>query len=366
MREQDSVDNRCGHLGFATHDGTGNVGLTNPVDVEEVLEHITHAERRELVTEGLDGIRGRVHPLGWVALGLFVLGLFFTFATDTDLLLGNMAWWHWLLIVGLGAASLNFTVLDRVRAGIEKLSDFAIDGVGVDVVRGSTASLVVGLLAMVIFSFTHDIEVGITSGFGFALLVGSILMGPVWVLTWGVFMLALYSSLTRYIARFVERDLIIAEISAMSWQVFALIALLGVGYGVREAINPRIDFWWAEFSNRRKALLDFVLHVTLFLPFLIAALRILQPYAKISLGFKRDFSGETDGSWPSGWRVWETWEQQGDAGQLPTGPIQAMIFVAFVLFFLQVLADAIKHGFTLIHREDLGQVPEHDAPMRVE
>ncbi len=232
--------------------------------------------------------------------------------------------------------------------------------------RGTYAALVAAAIAAVVFGLSYDIEVGITSAFGFGLLVASVLMGPVWVLTWGVFLLALYSSLSRYIARFVERDLIIAEVSALSWQTFALIALLGVGYGVREAINPRIDFWWADFSNRRKALLDFTLHVTLFMPFLIAALRILRPYAKLSLGFKRDFSGETDGSWPSGWRVWETWEQQGDAGQLPTGPIQAMIFVAFLLFFLQIFADTIKHGFTLIHREDLGQIPEHDAPMRVE
>ncbi|MFW2383448.1 MAG: TRAP transporter small permease subunit [Acidimicrobiales bacterium] len=342
------------------------MALTTPVDVEDVLEHITASERRELVTDGLPGIVGKVHPLGWVALAIGLLGLFFTFVVDTDFLIGNFLWWHWLLVVAMGVVSTQFAVLDGIRAAIEKLSDWAIRGAGVGVMKGTYASLAAAVFALVVFGFAYDIEVGITSAFGFGLLVGSVLMGPVWVLPWGVFMLALYSSLSRYIARFVERDLIISEISAMSWQVFALIALLGVGYGVREGINPRIDFWWAEFSNRRKALIDFVFHVTLFMPFLIAAMRILQPYAKLSLGFKRDFSGETNGSWPSGWRVWETWEQQGDAGQLPTGPIQAMIFVAFVLFFLQIFADTIKHGFTLIHREDLGQIPEHDAPLRVE
>lgn len=342
------------------------MGLTNPVDVEDVLENITVTERRELVTDGLDGVVGRVHPIGWVALAFGVVALVFTLFIDTDLLIGNLKWWHWLLLLAIGVVSIQFAVLDGVRAAIEKLSDFAIRGAGVGVTTGTYASLVTAAVALITFGIGYDIEVGITSAFGFGLFVGSVLMGPVWVLTWGVFLLALYSSLSRYIARFVERDLIIAEVSAMSWQAFALIALLGVGYGVREGINPRIDFWWADFSNRRKALLDFTLHVTLFMPFLIAALRILQPYAKLSLGFKRDFSGETDGSWPSGWRVWETWEQQGDAGQLPTGPIQAMIFVAFLLFFLQVFAETIKHGFTLIHREDLGQVPEYDAPLRVE
>jgi TRAP-type mannitol/chloroaromatic compound transport system permease small subunit len=346
--------------------GRIQMGLTNPVKVEDVLENITAPERRELVTDGLDGVVGKVHPLGWVALAFGVVALLFTFFTDTDLLIGNLKWWHWLLLVAVGVASTQFALMNGIRAAIEKLSDWAIRGAGVGVVAGTYTALAAAAAAVIVFTIAYDIEVGITSAFGFGLLVASVLMGPVWVLTWGVFMLALYSSLSRYIARFVERDLIISEVSAMSWQAFALIALVGVGYGVKEGVNPRIDFWWADFSNRRKALLDFTLHVTLFMPFLIAAMRILQPYAKLSLGFKRDFSGETNGSWPSGWRVWETWEQQGDAGQLPTGPIQAMIFVAFVLFFLQIFAETIKHGFTLIHREDLGQIPEHDAPLRVE
>ena len=342
------------------------MGLTNPVDVEEVLEHISdHVEKKPLVTDGLDGMWGKVHPLGWVALAIIGLGVVFSIV-GTDYLIGNFAWWHWVLLAAIVAASTQFGVLNGIRAAIEKLSDFAIGGVGVAVVPGAIAALVTFFGAVVIFTSTHDIEVGISAGFGLAALVASVLMGPVWVLTWAVFVLALYSSLSRYIAKFVERDLIISQVSAMSWQAFALIGLTGVGYGVREGINPRIDFWWAEFSNKRKALLDFTLHVTLFIPFLIVALRIFQPYAKVSLGWKRDFSGETNGRWPSGWRVWETWEQQGDAGQLPTGPIQAMIFVAVCLFFLQIVAEVIKHGFTLIDREDLGQVPEQDAPIRVE
>ena len=342
------------------------MALTNPVDVEEVLENISaNVKKKPLVTDGLDGVWGKVHPLGWVAMFIIGLGVVFSLV-GTELLIGNLAWWHWILLAAIVAASTQFAVLDGVRAVIEKLSDFAINGIGVGVVPGATAALITFVAAVVIFTAAYDIEVGIATGFGLATLVGSVLMGPVWVLTWAVFVLALYSSLSRYIARFVERDLIISQVSAMSWQAFALIGLTGIGYGVREGINPRIDFWWAEFSNKRKALLDFGLHVTLFIPFLIVALRIFQPYAKVSLGWKRDFSGETNGRWPSGWKVWETWEQQGDAGQLPTGPIQAMIFVAVCLFFLQIVADTIKDGFTLINREDLGQVPEQDVPIRVE
>jgi len=192
-------------------------------------------------------------------------------------------------------------------------------------------------------------------------------MGPIWVLAWAVFVIALFSSLTRYTAKFVNADLIIAEVSSLGWQAFALIAMLGIGYGVREGVNPRIDFWWAEFSNKKKAWLDFVLHVAFLLPFLLMVGRILFPFAKNTLGFKPDRSGQgLPGRWPSGWRVWETWEQQGDAGQLPVGPIQAMLLVAFMLFTLQIVAEVIKHGFTLIDREDLGGTMTADAPLRVE
>ena len=224
----------------------------------------------------------------------------------------------------------------------------------------------VALASLVLVSARYDSEAGITAAFGFGTAVAAVLMGPIWVLAWAVFILALFSSLSRYIAKFVEADLIIAEVSSLAWQSFAFIALLGVGYGVREGVNPRIDFWWANFSHRTKAWLDFVLHICLFMPFLFMVLRILYPFARNTLGYKPDRSGAGGGEWPEGWRIWETWEQQGDAGQLPVGPVQAMLFVAFIFFSLQILAEVIKHGFTLIKREDMAGIEDSEAPQRIE
>ena len=176
----------------------------------------------------------------------------------------------------------------------------------------------------------------------------------------------LFYVLTRYTARFVEAGIIIGEVNSLGLQLFGMLALLGVGYGVKAGVNPRIDFWWAEFSNRRKAWLDFVLHALLLVPFLWASLRLLHGYAKTNLGFARDFSGETDGSWPASWHVWETWSQAPDAGNLPAGPIRAMIFVGFIMFMLQIISEMIKGGFVLIRREDLAELKIVDAPTRVE
>ena len=180
-----------------------------------------------------------------------------------------------------------------------------------------------------------------------------------WVLAWVVFVLGLFNVITRYLARFIERDIIIGEVFDLQWMMFGALFLLGLNYGVREGVNPRIDFWWAEFSQKTKAWIDLVIHGLLFLPFLFVSIRILWPWTMTSLG--RSF----DGTW-STWRVWEIWEQSGDAGGLPRGPIKFLILLGFVLMFTQVLAEIIKQILVLRDRSDLAGIHAHQAPLRVE
>ena len=250
----------------------------------------------------------RIHPLGWVAVvyaGLAVILMLM----GSEFLLGNLTW-QWLAIAGMLAASFSFAFLDKVRHGIERLS---------------------GVCAAI-----------------------------AWRLTWVVFALQLFNVITRYTNSWFEQDILIGQMTSLAWMSFGMIFLIGVNYGTKAGINPRIDFWWANFHKRTKAWLDFVLHAFLLLPFIITGLRLLRGYAAISLGQKRS------GDWPSGWRVWETWEQSGDADQLPVGPIQAFILIAFVFWGLQVFAELIKTGFVIVGEDELGQISESDAPMRVE
>ncbi len=230
-----------------------------------------------------------------------------------------------------------------------------------------------GLIGLAAFGLTFLIlavvsgwQDGVTVGLGIGLLVAAIALGPLWVIAWGIFIVIFFYVVTRYTARFVEADIIIGEVNSLGLNLFGLLALVGVGYGVKAGVNPRIDFWWADFSNRRKAWLDFILHGLLLVPFLWAALRLLQAYAKTNLGFERDFSGEGDGSWPAGWHIWETWAEASDAGQLPVGPLRAVILIGFLLFLFQVVSEMIKAGFTIIHREDLAELKQVDAPTRIE
>lgn len=180
-----------------------------------------------------------------------------------------------------------------------------------------------------------------------------------WVLAWVIFALGLFNVVTRYVARFISRDIIVGEIFDLQWMLFGALVLLGLSYGVKEGVNPRIDFWWANFSNRTKAIIDLVVHTFLFLPFLIMAMRTLWSWALSGMG--RSF----DGSW-STWKVWEIWEQSTDAGGLARGPIKFMILLGFFLMATQIVAEIIKQILVLMGREDLAGVSVYEAPLRVE
>ncbi len=253
----------------------------------------------------------RVHPLGYVAAGLLVLAIVYHTVLDTKYLIGNLEAWHWVLLVVLLALSSWAPGLNGLRVGIESVA-----------------------------SVTKRISM---------------------FLAWFVFFVQFFNVVTRYGTRYVEQDILIGEATSLAWQSFAALFLLGAAYGIRDGINPRIDFWWANFSDKRKAWIDFVLHAALFLPFVLMAIRILQPYAAISLGRKRD------GTWPSGYRVWETWEQSSDADQLPVGPIKALLLVGFVLIAIQLVAELIKTGFVIANRPHYGfKRLRGDAPQRIE
>jgi TRAP-type mannitol/chloroaromatic compound transport system permease small subunit len=282
-------------------------------DVDAAIEDLESRPQAEAVSVQLDlteASRWGIHPVGWVAVVVFLTAAVFHTVVETKYLIGNFAWWHWVMLFAVLMAAIRPVVLHRVRLIIE----------------GSA-------------SVTKSIA---------------------WILAWLVFGLQLVNVVTRYSNDFVEQDILFGQVVSAAWQSFGLMFLIGINYGVRDGVNPRIDFWWADFKPKTKAWLDFVVHVTLLLPFIWMAIRILAPYAETSLGKRRN------GEWPSGYRVWETWEQSAEADQLPVGPIKAMLLVAFVLFGLQIIAEIIKTGFVMIGDAERGDIRVADAPQRIE
>ena len=251
-----------------------------------------------------------LHPLGWVAAATLVAAVVAHLFTDTSYLIGGFEWWWWILLLGAVALSAWHPGLDRLRRWIEAVP---------------TVTLRIAMF-----------------------------------LAWAVFVLQFFNVITRYGAEYVEQDILFGEVVSLAWQSFGLMFLVAVNAGVRDGVNPRIDFWWTDFSNRTKAALDFGMHTALLLPFVFMSVRILQNYASAALGRRHN------GEWPAGWRVWQSWEEAVDAGGLAVGPIKTMLLVGFALFGLQVLAEVIKTGFVLIGREDYGAVAESDVPQRIE
>ena len=256
----------------------------------------TLRQARPLRQPGLLRQARPLHPVGWVALAIMAVALAAHALTDTERLIGNFHWWHWVALTLTAVLAGSHRALHRVRLGIEAVS---------------SATLPIA-----------------------------------WMLVWVVFGLQLFNVVTRYGNDFVEADILFGQPVSLAWQSFALICLVGINYGVRDGINPRIDFWWAGFSDRFKAALDFMLHTMLLLPFTAMSVRILQGYAATSLGRRHN------GEWPDSWRVWNSWEGSADAGGLPVGPIKVMLLTGFALFGLQVIAEIIKAGFVLVGRYD--------------
>ena len=276
-----------------------------PEDAEKAKEPDTSGDSPALA------IFANYHPAGYAAIAALIAALIGTVAFDTDRLVGNLAILEWVGLVAVIVLAGMPPALNALRKGIELI--------------GSTAGKLV------------------------------------WWMAWLVFFAQLVNVITRYLNPLFEADILIGQVTSIAWQTFALIALIGLPYGVKAAVNPRIDFWWAEWSKRSQAWLDFIMHTFFFLPFLYSINFIIRTSAATSLGQRFG-----DKSWPSGWRVWETWEQSSDADQLPVGPIKAMIFVGFVMFALQIVAEIIKTGFVLMGKSEYADIAEGDEFQRIE
>jgi TRAP-type mannitol/chloroaromatic compound transport system permease small subunit len=137
-----------------------------------------------------------------------------------------------------------------------------------------------------------------------------------------------YNVVGRYVGRSIGVQLSSNSLIEFQWYVFSLIFFLGFAYILKHNVNVRVDFLYAKWNERRKAL---VWGTALFLiPFCIIGIYVtLSPVLK-SWGLK-----------PNG--TFGKWEMSPDPGGLPRAPIKTMIIVAFALLLLQAIAQAIKY-----------------------
>lgn len=128
-----------------------------------------------------------------------------------------------------------------------------LPGGPISVFGGTICGAAAFAITFVAVTIASDWQTGLTSGLAVSIAVASMALGPLWVVSWGIFVVIFVYVVSRYSARYVEANIIVGEVNSLGLQMFALLALLGVGHGVKTSVNPRIDFWWAEFSNKAKA-----------------------------------------------------------------------------------------------------------------
>ncbi len=162
-----------------------------------------------------------------------------------------------------------------------------------------------------------------------------------------LFVVGIVNLVLRYVGRTVGQTLVTNLYVDLQWQLFAVIVLVGLGYGMREGVNPRVDIFSGRWAPRRRAALDVVVHLLLFLPFCAIAVAVTWPFAMTALG--RGF----DGSWQT-WQVWQIWESSANPDGLALGPIKLLLWLGFVALLAQTAAQVIANVFVLVGRADLG------------
>lgn len=168
-----------------------------------------------------------------------------------------------------------------------------------------------------------------------------------------------YNVVARYadreLGQYLGRNLSSNVFIELQWYLYSLVFLMGFAYIMKHEINVRVDFLYAKWPARKKALLDFWGHLLFLVPFCLLGI-----YVTISPVLR---------SWgllPSG--TWGTWELSPDPGGLPRAPLKTMIIVAFVLLLLQAISELIKLWQVIRGREEFLTLEKRDIdkPLRIE
>lgn len=157
----------------------------------------------------------------------------------------------------------------------------------------------------------------------------------------------------RYIGRFIGTRLTSNVIIELQWYLFSIMFFLGFAYILKHNLNVRVDFWYANWPARRRALIDLAGTLLFLIPFCILA--VIVTFNPVMFSWGRLPNGN-----------WGTWEVSPDPDGLPRAPIKSMIIVAFVLLLLQAISQAIKYlaiVTSTVRAEQAEQIEEYHAPV---
>ncbi|WP_245404926.1 TRAP transporter small permease subunit [Leptolyngbya sp. Cla-17] len=156
-----------------------------------------------------------------------------------------------------------------------------------------------------------------------------------------------YNVIARYVGRLIGLKLSSNALIELQWYLFSLMFLLGFAYILKHSANVRVDFLYTHWSEKRRALVDFLGTVFFLIPFCLLGIWVSANPVLQSWGYL------PDGTWGS-------WEVSPDADGLPRAPIKTMIIVAFALLLAQAISQAIKYLAILKGYAQGGQIIQSD------
>lgn len=157
-----------------------------------------------------------------------------------------------------------------------------------------------------------------------------------------------YNVAVRYIGRFIGLQLSSNALIELQWYLFSLLFLFGFAYILKHDQNVRVDFWYANWSERRKTWVNLIGTVLFLIPFCILGLYVTIDPVLASWGRL------PDGTWGS-------WEVSSDAAGLPRAPIKTMVLVGLTMLLLQSIAQVIKYAAILLGYQAISQQVQQDS-----
>lgn len=139
-----------------------------------------------------------------------------------------------------------------------------------------------------------------------------------------------YNVIARYIGRFIGVTLSSNVFIELQWYLFSIVFLLGFAYILKHGENVRVDFLYANLTEKQRSLIDFLGTILFLIPFCVMGIWVTINPVLQSWGYLPD-------------GTWGTWEMSSDANGLPRAPIKTVLPLGLLLLLIQSISQAIKY-----------------------
>jgi TRAP-type mannitol/chloroaromatic compound transport system permease small subunit len=157
-----------------------------------------------------------------------------------------------------------------------------------------------------------------------------------------VIIVGFLNALGGLIGQYVGMKLSSQALIELQWQGFSLLFFLGFPYILKHNINVRVDFLYAKWNERRKAMVDFWGTILFLIPFCLIAIYITYNPLLKSWGLRAN-------------GTWGKWQTSGHADGLFVGPIKTVTMIAFAILLFQAIAQAIKYFAVMRGHKDIAK-----------